>query len=176
MLDVTEKMTPLEKEAFRKHQGKFPFPVISFANEIGVKVYADEKLPRDTSGAIRKVGNEYSVVLNANHSKQRILFTLAHELGHYFNDKDYLESNGEIEDSSKQSHGWLYRKEGRPCDESMRQRDVLANKFAAELLMPEKDFILQWKRHGSAEAVAKFFNVSVSAVQVRAASVLGEIV
>lgn len=110
--------------------------------------------------------------------KNRIRFTVAHELAHYFNDKDYLESNGRIEDSSKLSKKWLFRaKEGvAGVDEDMYKRDVLANRFAADLLMPKNEFIRKWKESRSTEDVAEYFNVSPIAAKVRAAVLVGKIV
>ena len=60
-------------------------------------------------------------------------------------------------------------------DHDMRARDINANQFAAELLMPEKKFIEIWQRKTTPEQVAKFFGVSVDAVKIRASVLLGEI-
>ena len=104
-------------------------------------------------------------------------FTLAHELGHYLNDKDYLDDNGEMKDGSKQSPRWLHRKEKSfKNDKDMRRRDVKANKFAADLLMPKDVFIEKWQELSTPQKVAEYFGVSLEATHIRASSLLGEIV
>ena len=102
---------------------------------------------------------------------------MAHELGHYFNDKDYLENKGEISDSTKQStRKFLFRQSKPVIDREMVVMDNKANKFAAELLMPEDIFIEKWQEYNNPQQVANFFAVSVQAVNIRASKLLGEIV
>ncbi len=60
-------------------------------------------------------------------------------------------------------------------DRKMREMDVRANEFAMALLMPEDKFIEVWIHKTTPEQVAKFFNVSVDAVKIRASMLLGEI-
>lgn len=176
MVNVTEKMSEEEKRIYELYRDNFPFPIVEYMNEIGLKVFAD-KLPDHTSGAITKCDDGYAVIVNSLHSPRRMRFTLAHELGHYFNDKDYLDCKGEITDSSKQSSKWLYRnKYEAASDPQMRIKDIKANQFAAELLMPEEAFIKKWRECSSPEEVADYFSVSVDAARMRANALLGEIV
>lgn len=178
MIEITNKMNSGEKEIYEKYRESFPFPIVEFANKIGLKVFIDDELPDTLSGAISKEGDIYHIILNGKHSENRMRFTLAHELGHYFNDKDFLDKEGKIEDESRQSKNWLYRKWGsQPCDDvDMNKRDVMANQFAAEILMPQDVFIKKWKELSTPEEVAKYFKVSPDAVRVRASYLLGEIV
>lgn len=53
--------------------------------------------------------------------------------------------------------------------------DRRANKFAAELLMPDEKFTQIWNSNSSVIEVAKYFNVSLEAVKIRAANLLGEL-
>lgn len=175
MTDITTNMSESEKTIYEKYRNTFPFPVVDFANEIGIEVFTKD-MSDFISGAITKEGNQYQILLNSNHSENRMRFTLAHELAHYFNDKDYLESNGEIKDESKHSKKWLFRSETCKHDSDMYKRDVEANRWAAELLMPQQTFIHKWKNSTNAEEVAEYFMVSSDAVKVRAAVLLGEIV
>lgn len=175
MSDITEKMNEGEKTIFAKYKGIFPFPIVQFATEIGIKVYGLDDSPDNLSGAISFKDGQYSIYLNTKHSPRRMRFTLAHELGHFFNDKQYLESKGRIEDSAKQSTKWLFR-DKHVDDPEMRQMDKKANHFAADLLMPEEKFIEKWQELSNPQDVADFFDVSVEAAKVRAACVIGEIV
>ena len=175
-VDVTENMNHDERTIFEQYAGSFPFPVVDFANALGLKVFVD-KMPSHQSGAISKNDGDYVVCLNEDHPTSRMRFTLAHELSHYFNDRSYLEEKRKIVDSSTQSQRkWLFRQNGSQDDLKLREMDVKANQFAAELLMPQRQFIEVWHEKISPRDVASFFNVSLDAVKVRAAILLGEIV
>lgn len=176
MTDITVKMSATEKVVYEKYRNSFPFPVVQFADEIGLKIFVTEKAPESMCGAISKHNDEYHIVVNGNHSETRMRFTVAHELGHYFNDKAYLDNAGEIKDESKQSKKWLFRQDNAPHDPAMARMDVLANRLAADLLMPKDAFIEKWEELRTPEDVAEFFNVSPDAARVRAAVLLGEIV
>jgi len=169
-LDITKNMTPEQTGIYSKFRNSFPFPLVEFANELGIEVYAAD-MPSHISGKIENKDGKYIIQLNQNNSPKRLRFTLAHELGHFFNDKDYLDSVSEITDQSKQ----LYRSQGVTLDPDMQQRDVNANRFAAEILMPEEEFIKKWKESKTPEEVASYFNVSLDAVKYRSANLLGEI-
>lgn len=176
MSDVTQNMKPSEKSIFESYKNTFPFPVVNFINDLDIRVFA-EKMADNQSGAICKDDKGFVIRVNESHGVPRIRFTLAHELGHYFNDKEYLEKNGALEDYSQQSERkWLFREKRHPHDPEERKREVRANQFAAELLMPRDKFIEIWHRKRTPEEVADFFNVSVAAAGTRAASVLGEII
>jgi len=175
MSNITEKMNPEQKEIYDKYKNEFPFKIVEFINELGIKVFA-ENLPSNHSGYIEKKNNEYHIHVNEAHSSTRIRFTLAHELGHFFYDGSYLDQHQAIIDSSKQAEKKLFRHGNISLDNpDMREMDVRANKFAAELLMPEKKFIEIWHTEYSPERVALFFNVSVEATKIRAANLIGEI-
>lgn len=173
---ITDKMNDLEKGVYAKYVHTFPFPVVEFADEIGLKLFTDSDMPQSQSGVIQCEGGECKVVLNANMSINRLRFTLAHELGHYFNDRDYLQNNGEIIEETKQSTRKLFRNDTPHNDPIMRRMDIEANKFAADLLMPEVEFIKKWQESTSPQQVADYFGVSVDSVRVRASYLLGEII
>lgn len=90
-------------------------------------------------------------------SSRRDQFTIAHELGHYF------------------LH-YLHPKRDTAASFGRGERNVVetqANVFASSLLMPTEPFKKAWARHsGNARALAKIFDVSPAAVEVRA-EVLG---
>lgn len=94
----------------------------------------------------------------------RILFSIAHELGHFF--LHLLKGNSEIK-----SETVLYR------DLQASSQEWEANEFAAALLMPENEFIDEYDRQISNQKqgnnniniaeIATYFNVSTQAATVR---------
>ena len=174
-MNITEKMTKEELDIYNKYSNSFPFPLVAFAKDLDIQV-CSAVMPNEMSGAISKENNKYIIYLNEAHNSNRMRFTLAHELAHYFNDKDFLDQNGQIEDLNKQTNKKLFRVESDciPKDKDMVQWDIKANKFAAELLMPEEKFIEVWKKLSSLEEVAEYFKVSIEAAKIRASNLLGE--
>lgn len=103
--------------------------------------------------------NTFKLEYLENKPNTRILFSIAHELGHLF--LHLLEKGGKL-------------KAGVICqrDLTRSQEEWEANEFAAALLMPEEDFIFKCKEclndnKVNVTEVADFFNVSVQAATVR---------
>lgn len=163
---ITDKMNDDQKKIYGKYKNTFPFKIVEFINELGIKVIASD-MSNNISGSITKMGETFTIYINNSHASTRLRFTLAHELGHYFNDREYLESNNQIQDLSKQANPNI--------DCSMQKMDVEANKFAANLLMPEEKFKEIWNLKNTPEKVANFFGVTIEAVKIRASVLLGEI-
>lgn len=135
-------------------QNTFPVPVGEISKQLGI---ITEYLPisDDVSGRIYLSNNTYFIEANSTHVPTRRRFTIAHELGHYCLHKDFLDRTGIIlERSNKFSH--------------IRDKEIEADNFAAELLMP-KDFFL--KKHeefnGSKQKLMDYFFVSGFALQNR---------
>lgn len=105
------------------------------------------------SGEYCRKGERVRIFVNANEASVRQRFTLAHELGHHF-----------------MNHGPAFR-DG-PAAFSVRPRDrkeVEANRFAAELLMPRDAVgfaIHRWNKKTLAE-LADTFHVSQLAMDIR---------
>lgn len=126
-------------------------------------VYVEER--NDFSGAIKKNidSGKVRIYINDKHPTSRKLFTLAHEIGHYFLHREFL-SNGII--SYRQSDSEQYSKDEK-------EREFEANHFAAEMLMPKKVFTnyfykyLDTDREKLIEKMADFFAVSKDSVKVR---------
>ncbi|UAT42651.1 ImmA/IrrE family metallo-endopeptidase [Anaplasmataceae bacterium AB001_6] len=165
-IDVTGKMTKEQKSIFEKYRGEYPFNVIDFAIELGIKMFTCDDLEDDISGYIEKdkATGTFSITVNTKHSLRRNRFTIAHEVGHFFYDDDYLTKNHKIEENPRLN---------RNTQLLSPQREILANQFAAELLMPSSKFIEIYKKSNTLQEVASFFNVSVEAVTVRAHILLG---
>ena len=93
------------------------------------------KIEKDDKG-------NFTIYLNNKHSNTRHIFTIAHELGHYFRHQKYFETNNSIEEplyNTFQKDRTQYSEE-----ESTRERE--ANEFAAELLMPEITVKEKWNK------------------------------
>jgi Zn-dependent peptidase ImmA (M78 family) len=133
----------------------YPFPVERLANMLGYDSYYF--LPSDNtrhiSGAVEH--DQHRILINQLDPVSRQLFTLAHEIGHIIlhknlgNKIDFRSSLANTNDPTEKE----------------------ANRFAAELLMPEDDFKAQWRLYNQNSAIiASFFGVSRSAVEYRAAT------
>lgn len=114
---------------------------------------------------VKKVGPiSFEILLSEYPSQKRKMFSIAHELGHLFLHMLYLIDdehwNGLLEEES-------YRREG------LNKLESEANSFAAELLMPEEEYLTQLKRNKvligdstyfDTKAMAEYFNVSENAI------------
>ncbi len=94
-----------------------------------------------------------------NKCETRILFSIAHEMGHLF--LHLLNKDGTL----KQAETFQRNME-------TTQEELEANEFAAALLMPEEAFIVKSKELMSEDKInvtkmAEYFNVSVQAATVR---------
>ena len=146
-------------EIMSRHQNRAPIPIVKIAHEMGIKVYRSEGWPNYISGLIRADPERggpsgYAIYANANHSKKRRRFTIAHELGHYALHRDLI--GNEITDDA------LYRSRlGGPIERQ-------ANRFAAELLMPW-NLVVESIEQGinTVEELAEKFDVSKSAMSIR---------
>lgn len=130
------------------------------ANSMGIEV-VKEKLKDNISGKLEINGDDARIVINAEHSRQRQRFTIAHELGHYI----------------------LHRKEQNTFEDviffrgkDMTNIEYSANKFAGDLLMPE-DKVRERISSGIKDLreLSSYFDVSVAAMRYRVVN-LGYIV
>ena len=95
-----------------------PIPVKEVADIFSLPVVSYPHFPDSISGTIIQ-NNEINVIgVNANQANVRQRFTIAHELGHYLLGHDHAKVIDETFDSPNRN-------------------EQEANKFAAELLMPE---------------------------------------
>lgn len=104
-------------------------------------------------------GNPSTILLSKNKSKQRRLFTLAHELGHFMLHKPNL--GGRFRLDTVHSN----------ATEEERQEELEANYFSASLLVPAYKLveILKATRNipESLQYIADYFGVSKSMIGVR---------
>lgn len=130
---------------------KLPVNPIIFANAMGVSVYFDPSLSVSGQYQLLEDGS-HAIILNPNESLARQRFTLLHELGHYF-----LGHGPSDRDQNQMFNQYHYK-----------YKEVEANKFAAELLMPREAmrFYLESKGLGLYDLAEKF-GVSETAMRIR---------
>jgi len=135
-----------------------PFDIYHYIDTFADIEIIEDNLNPEISGMIEYINFGFVITINKYHSQNRKRFTLAHEFGHYIMHKDFLKENGSIEDRM------LFRN-GTKQDE----KEIEANEFAAQLLMPEDEFknaINSGKK--SIAALAEKFQVSAAAIKYRA--------
>ena len=139
---------------------KIPVDVEKICKKLSIKVYfadftkVEEKAGRRISGLIQKrKENDFIILVNENDMyTYRSRFTIAHELGHYFLHMENSE-NGLITS---------FRMDRSP-------RETEANRFAAELLMPEPLVRKEYEKMviPVSDSLAEKFKVSKQAMRVR---------
>lgn len=155
---------PIEAQAARREHwnehGRIPFPVDpeAIASKLGIQVYR-EPLPANTAGFIIRTRKDgpVRIVLNSNDGKHRQRFTLAHELGHYFQHRDddkigFVDKRDELAAAGTDPN------------------EVWANGFAAELLMPAATIRTWWAEGWSPSQIREALGVSEQAFAVRMSS------
>lgn len=164
-------------QELREKFNEIPVPVIAIAKELGIKIYEASDFSRTQSGSIKKEKGRYVIYLNGLDHPTRKRFTIAHEIGHFLLHRDYLNQGNEAITEIKQPVTELNRPaDPTPMNEAERKREIEANRFAAELLMPSEEFKEAFKQANNVEDIADKFYVSSSAVAVRAKDLLGYII
>lgn len=125
-----------------------PINLSIILNKFNLKAYDVEFKRPDVSGAFDRSAKE--IYLNSTDPQSRKLFTLAHELGHYF-----LHSSVESD--------VLFRER----TDHKEKKEKEADQFAAELLMPESSIRAYWPIAESIQQLADIFSVSYLAMKTR---------
>lgn len=135
---------------------------ISLANSLGVKVYNAKFGEADVHGLLAVRGGIPAIYVNADDSALRKRFTIAHELGHL----TLHLTSGELEFVDNADS---FRTTADPDTEwtDQRRREWEANAFAAALLMPETQVRRKWLELSDAEGMARWFQVSRPAMDIR---------
>lgn len=133
---------------------KLPIDPRDVAKIEGVKVVADASLDLENiSGEFNYDGWTPVIKYNPNDSVKRQRFTIAHELGHHM---------------LKHGHSFRDNKKNFTLND-FDHREVAANKFAAELLMPSDaiSVMINQRNISSVAELAKMFDVSIAAMKYR---------
>jgi|JFJP01.1.fsa_nt_gi Zn-dependent peptidase ImmA (M78 family) len=129
----------------------YPVPVGTICSILGIEA-SYYQMNDDESGNIFLENGKYFIQVNTSHAPTRKRFTVAHELGHYYHHKDFLDKEGKI----LERNNYL-----------LDQKEVEANAFAAELLMPKTYFVKKYNELRQIKKLAEYFFVSEIAINVR---------
>ena len=151
---------------------KFPRNIVDICNKMGLDVEETEDFSNDISGLIYKKDDKYIILVNAFHKIGRKSFTIAHELGHFVLHKQLLDEKSEIVSYTKSKEEDIFPALPR-CETNYNCYETEANKFAANILMPEDEFIKICDEVNSIEEIAAYFGVSIQAATIRAQKVKG---
>lgn len=172
---VEDTDDPLVKQtlSFAKQKGlpTCPLAVEDVAKALGAEIIHKSDLPDHIIGRIEIDPSDSSVCrikLNRKYNKNRLRFTVAHELGHFLKHKHW--HSEDITDSDIPS-AIYYNKTNKIGGEEWE-----ANLFAAQLLMPATEIFKLKKQKATLEEMAKTFEVSKVAIKIRleALGFLGE--
>lgn len=130
----------------------YPVPLDKICQKLGIYL---SYIPAsdDLSGRIYLSNGIYCIEANLRHSEPRRRFTIAHELGHYCLHQEFLNSVGTILERSTRSF-------------VIRDKEIEADEFAAELLMPQAEFTKQYNNL-DVNTLAEYFAVSIQATYMR---------
>lgn len=157
-------------EAIEGYQGGVPVDVCTIARNLGIEII-ETPFPEnlELSGMLVREGNRTYMAVNQIQSSHRKRFTVAHEIGHFL-----LDESKTVWIDKRVS----FRKEadvGTPANYKL--EEVRANRFAAELLMPEDAVSIRfrqsthdgddWDEEGPLVALAAEFDVSLQAMLIR---------
>ncbi|MDH5442091.1 MAG: ImmA/IrrE family metallo-endopeptidase [Candidatus Nomurabacteria bacterium] len=171
-IDQIKKVVKKIREKYNKEDlSPFPFDRITIDNpNLKIEFREFPESLENISGVILFSNNEekeeFSILINSKKPKARQYFTLAHELGHFFLHKEHLKKEKAFIDdnNSFNSRYMLFRDDNSKKSEAL---EVEANKFAANLIMPEDLVKKVWGKLNDVEDLAKIFNVSVVAMSIR---------
>lgn len=143
---------------------EFDYKVLVRRIAEGEKIELREAELRDVSGALYKNDGKWILVVNSGDATARKIFTIAHELGHYFLHK---KNSDQFVDGGLVNSFYL-----RSETEKFNRAELEANEFAGNLLMPKKEIeaIMAGKEVFSYEDVALLaskFGVSDFAMNTR---------
>lgn len=140
------------------------FSPIDLAEHLGIKIQFIKDQDSALAGAIKMFPEGTVIFVNDQDNERRKLFTIAHELGHFFLHSDDVK-NG-IVSYRNSAHYQKYHS----CE---KKREEVANHFAAEMLMPRETFVAYFIKNSDTpfnilvKEMADFFFVNEAAIKIR---------
>jgi Zn-dependent peptidase ImmA (M78 family) len=126
---MSKKAKAAAREILDRFGSKIPIKIDAIVKAHDIEIFEDNELESFVSGILMMKAGRVGLVINHYHSESRKRFTIAHELGHYLLHRDT--SSVFIDETPL-----FYR--GARSERDVDTREVEANVFAAELLMPEE--------------------------------------
>jgi len=154
------------KELINQHNLTIPINVTALVKELGIELVV-KPLESMSGFAYQKDGHRV-IGINKNDGPKRRRFTTAHELGHMLIHTD-------IDVSFDKKNELVYFRDSKSSSGSQ-PREIEANAFAAELLMPSDSLLDSISKLGGVDLIeddkkirdlAKEYNVSFMAMSVR---------
>jgi Zn-dependent peptidase ImmA (M78 family) len=148
----------------------FPTPIESIIRNRGIRVES-LSLPDDLSGMAFVKNGVAAIIVNSAHHINRRRFTLSHELGHHVLHGSYLANNVHVDK--------LVLNRDKTSSAGEDQKEIQANSFAAEILMPRSEIAklvnIDINDDDAIYKQARRFKVSASALTFRLINVIGEL-
>ena len=159
-----------------EYTGNFNVPVFLIAKQLGIGVYKT-RFNKNISGRIYAggttkdlYGNDAVILISSGDEIGHQRFVVAHEIAHYL--LDYLPDK-------KYKDGKLFTEDYGMGTHSL-EKELRADRFAAELLMPKKLFIEQYNkiinetndRMFTIYYLSKYFKTKISSIEKRIKEVL----
>ncbi|ERS53261.1 MULTISPECIES: ImmA/IrrE family metallo-endopeptidase [Corynebacterium] len=137
---------------------RMPIDVHQMARDLNIEI-VQKSLPAEVAGFILKEARDEfpTIYVNAKDGPQRQRFTIAHELGHYVQERTkeqlaYVDNRNEL------------------ASTGVDPQERWCNAFAAELIMPEASVKKYWAEGWSFEEIRTRLDVSKAALTNRLAS------
>lgn len=131
---------------------KPPIKASAILDKTGLKIISAKFKDENVSGYYNK--KEKRIYVSSSENIRRQIFTIAHELGHFYLHADLNEET-------------FYRQQALNINEEHDEREEEANLFAASLLMPKELVEIYWSYSRNWEEMANIFIVSKSAMFFR---------
>ncbi len=162
-------MNPNFQKVLEKFAGIFPVPVVDIAIELGytVQLFTPIEEYCNVMAAVHFV--EKQILINQNdtpeNTPEKKRFALAHQIGHIYNDQFNEQEDSQIDSMMD-------------IDYPNNEKEIKANAFAINLLMPEEAFKKEWEKfiyvlkndiETTAQTLRMTFGVSVSRILERVA-------
>lgn len=140
-----------------------PLPVEQLVRAHGLELAMLPQSDDDLSGFFFREGERRVIGVNSTHPTVRQRFTIAHELGHFA-----------LHDSEGLHLDQAFKFRDRNSSRAIDPQEIDANRFAAELLMPEDEVLgavaaeeLDLNDDQAVRRLAKHFGVSQQALMIR---------
>lgn len=161
MSELLKRTTEEQQKIISRYTREIPVKLGALAKELGIEVSAATLSP-GVSGEIRRESidngeQRYRIRINRHEKKERQRFTLAHEIAHFLLHREKIGDG--LEDDV------LYR------SKLSNNLEYEANRFAAELIMPQAALRIELVNiepdEQTAEELAMKFGVSKDAMTIR---------
>lgn len=154
----SQALAVLETQWFDPARRSYPVDPVVIARRLGINVY-QVMMEAGISGYIVKRDKAVApdIFVNSEHAPVRQRFTVAHELGHYFQRKGM---------APEFSESYALRRDHLASCGTDRE-EIYANKFAAALLMPE-EIVRELHEVGMVPIeMARHLQVSLESMEIR---------